>query len=668
MMTAMRAIFQGAAGVAALLLLWPAVTFAQQGGVPMGLLDELNRGSSSTAVNPAGPQLSPLDQVRNEQLRQLYQRQLNGGQPGLGVGRAAPGNAAQQGALQQELLPFPNLPFPSPLSPIELDYSRRAGMPLAQYGYDVFRSIIPSLGQPEVGAVASNYRLNIGDELVITLQGQVARSLRTRIDSEGRIVIPDLPPVAAAGRTFGEVRGDLEREVATRYLNTTVFVSVAYVRQIAVSVLGEAIAPGIYHMGGFASALDALAMAGGVKSTGSLRRIMLVRGNATTAIDLYGAMAGIGAAPDLSLADGDRIMVPPIGPTIAVAGEVVRPGIYELPRGETIGGQALLALAGGALRPVGNRFLRFSLASQGGNATTELASLGSASLRAGDILMVAPRNDARIGTVTLDGNVRAPGVRSLASAPDLQRLIGSPNTFLPNPYLLFGAVETTDPQTRTRRVVPVDLAGVIAGRTNMELRDGDIVIVLSLGDVNYLASADVQAVLTGHAPPLLRQHIVTANPRAVTQGPFGPQQLALHPGDAATQLLAQGQASQANLAAQNQQLLTAESQAASLTAASPQQQQQLQAQQQQAAGNAAGSANSLPAIGAPPQGIQPQPAARDFLATQSQQICRGLQELSTIADTARPGRFANAVYAAAASKNSTVAIATDLGNYDLGRI
>jgi protein involved in polysaccharide export with SLBB domain len=593
MMTAQRACFQGVAGLVALFFLWSSFAVAQV-TLPPGLLEQLNRAQPTTPYNPAQPLLSPLDQVRTQQ--------QSNQQP----------NAPQTG---------PGAPSPAPeRTQLELDYSRRAGMPLVQYGYDVFRSIVPSRGDLQTGAVADNYLLSIGDELVITLQGQVARSLRTRVDSEGRIVVPDVPPVAAAGRSFGGVRSDLEREVATRFPNTSVFVSVATVRQIAVSVLGEANAPGIYRMGGFATALDALAMAGGVKRTGSLRHILLVRGNATSVIDLYGAMAGVGAAPALALADGDRITIPPIGPTVAVSNEVVRPGIYELAGGNAASAQSLVALAGGPLRPSGNRFLKLSLDAQDRDASSELVSLAQQSLHAGDILMVLRRDDAPVGSVKLDGDVRVPGPRSLAAASDLRRLLGSDDAFLPSPYLLFGAVETTDPQTRARHLVPINLASVLNGDTNLALKDNDTVIVLGLGDVNYLASADVQAVLEGRSPPVLHERIVTKNPRGaavVPQDQLAQREQNAQGGGAAQQANAQG-----GLAAQEANAQTA-----------------LAAQQ----ANAAQTSTS-------PQGPLANPAQRLFLAQQSEQICRGLQELATIASTARPGRFANALYSASAGR------------------
>ncbi|HXQ52381.1 MAG TPA: SLBB domain-containing protein [Stellaceae bacterium] len=622
-MAARGAVFQGVLALVVPVLLWPATASAQRTTLPPGLIEQLNRTQSTSPYNPAEQLLSPLDQVRQQQ-----QQQTN---PQTGL-PSLPSNGFDQRDLQrgQE-----RLGPPQPTSQIELDYSRRAGLPLVQYGYDVFRSLVPSRGEIQTGAVADNYRLSIGDELVITLQGQVSRSLRTRIDSEGRIVVPDLPPVPGAGRSFAEVRGDLERAVAAAFLNTSVFVSVGTVRQIAVSILGEANAPGIRRMGGFASALDALAMAGGVKNTGSLRHIMLVRGTTTSIIDLYGVMAGVGTVPDLSLADGDRITIPPIGPTVAIANEVVRPGIYELATDGTISGQLLLALAGGPLRPSGNRFVRLSLDAQGRDMTTEVASLAQLTLRAGDILMVLRRDDLGVGSVRLDGNVRVPGIRSLAAAPDLRRLMGSADAFLPDPYLLLGAVVTTDERTRNRVLVPVDLEAALRGSANRALKDGDTVIVLSVGDVNYLASADVQAVLQGRQPPLLRDRIVTKNPRETERALFAPAATELRVGPPG--------------AAEEQRAGSAE--AAQQQAASP----RVDVTQNQQAGTLAPGAPTA-------QDLNLAVAQRDLLAQQSRQICRGLQELATIAATARPGRFANAIYTPTQHDDGIAGDAKMIGN------
>lgn len=669
-MTSIRRIFQ------AVLLLFAAAAatlpFAAAqslpSNLPQGLIDQLNRSAQGNIpVDPSQMLLSPLDQVRGQQQQQQFFQRASR--------------------------------LPLPRSQLEADYSRRAGIALTQYGYDVFRNLVPSNGELQNGAVADNYRLSSGDELVITLEGQVSRSLRTRIDREGRLVVPDLPPIAAAGRSFAEVRSDLEKEVSAGFLNTNVFVSVGSVRQISVAVLGEAVAPGMYRMGGFGTVLDALAMAGGIRKTGSLRRITIVRGGHDVTVDLYRIMNDGGPQPDLSIGDGDRIVIPPIGPTIAVAGEVDRPGIYELVGRGVIDGRQLLSLAGAALRPSGNRFVRFSLDDQGRDRTTEASAVAQLTFRPGDMLLVLRKNSGAVGSVRLDGHVAVPGIRSLTEAPDLRRLVGS-TTFLANPYLLFGVLVTTDDVTHGRRYVPIDLEAVVNGRQDRPLKDGDTLVVLGVGDINYIDSADVQAVLRGEVPPLMRQQIVTRNPRAlnpnppqrgVTQGTRGYNQGMGSPGmtpEQQQQGFAQGQQSMANgqQAPQDEMALLAQeglvgggqenpggAQAALAGEDTP-----LAGEEAPLAGDEgplAGEAGSFLGLQSPPD-YQQQPGTGgagqlqgrpfntiDLLAQRRAQICRGLQQLASIVAT-NPSRFVNARAAEMTSATSVAAVSPVAGRLE----
>ncbi len=95
-------------------------------------------------------------------------------------------------------------------------------------------------------------------------------------------------------------------------------------------------------------ALDAILISGGVKKTGSLRNIRVQRGGREFVVDLYNTLTASGSALQMRLADGDRILVPPLGPTVAVSGLVRKPGIFELPaRASSVAVRNLLALAGG---------------------------------------------------------------------------------------------------------------------------------------------------------------------------------------------------------------------------------------------------------------------------------------------------------------------------------
>lgn len=383
-------------------------------------------------------------------------------------------------------------------SPLEQQYSQRGGKKLEQFGYDLRADRRLTATSLLNGAVPDDYVLGIGDELVVTLRGQVNSTTSVRVDREGRIVLPNMAPVAAAGRPFGEFRDDLTAQAQAAFLQTSVFVSVGSVRSIGVLVTGEVQAPGRYTLTSFSSLIDALSQAEGIQKTGSLRGLRILRGGKSIPVDLYEVLLGSRTVNDLRLQDGDQIVVPSIGETVAVQGDVVRPGIYELRSGEA-GLSAVLQLAGGAQRARGNRIDILRLDKAGRNQTIRDAG-ASAKVLAGDILSVELPRDA----FALEGAAERPGGRGLAQGKTLRDVLNEPYVLSSNPYLPLAVIDTEDPATRQRRYVPVDLQRVMDGSMNVTLRERDRVIVLSQADIRYLGSADVQAVLRGEQPPSVK--------------------------------------------------------------------------------------------------------------------------------------------------------------------
>lgn len=383
-------------------------------------------------------------------------------------------------------------------SPLERQYSQRGGRRLEQFGYDLRNERRQITNNLLNGSVPDDYILGIGDELVVTLRGQVNSTTSVRVDREGRIVLPNMVPVAAAGRRFGEFRDELTAQAQTAFIQTNVFVSVGSVRSIGVLVTGEVRAPGRYTLTSFSSLVDALSLADGIQKSGSLRSLKILRGSQVIAVDLYEVLLGSRAMNDLRLQDGDQIVVPAIGETVAIQGDVVRPGIYEL-KADQAGLSSVLTLAGGAQRSRGNRIDILRLDKSGRNQVIRDAG-GSAKVLAGDIVTVELPRDA----FALEGAAEMPGSRGLAQSKTLRDVIGEPYVLSANPYLPLAVIDTEDPVTRQRRYVPVDLQRVMDGSMNVSLRERDRVIVLSQADVRYLGSADVQAVLRGEQPPSVK--------------------------------------------------------------------------------------------------------------------------------------------------------------------
>jgi protein involved in polysaccharide export with SLBB domain len=381
-------------------------------------------------------------------------------------------------------------------SAVEEAYSTRAGTPLRLFGHDLFGQPAPGGAAPAPsGALQDDQVLAVGDELTVTLRGQRSWSRRVAVDEAGRVVLDELRPLAAAGRPLREFRAELEAEVRASLPPSEVFVALTSLRRVSVLVVGEVARPGRVEVGGFGTALDALVAAGGVARGGSLRRLRLVGPAGEEPIDLYGLLER-GAAGDRRLRDGDRLIVPTLGATVAVAGEVKRPAVYEIAPdrpGPTV--DEALALAGGPVRPGALRLLRLGYAPDGTETATEIAPGSRERLADGDLLLAEPAREARTGAVSVLGHVRRPGPRSLADAPTLADLAAA-TELGPAPYLPFAAVETSGPG-RERVLLPVDLGAVLSGFEDRPLRPDDALLVLGAEDVGFLTSSAVLDLLAG---------------------------------------------------------------------------------------------------------------------------------------------------------------------------
>lgn len=380
---------------------------------------------------------------------------------------------------------------------IEKDYCLRARDLLQLQGYD-FIAPLPTNQTLSVGTVSDNYVMGVGDQVILTFVGQDNRVLTTNVDLEGRIMVPGWQPVLAAGRTFSEVRREIEVRTAIGKLGTEVFVSIGAIRSVTVTVLGEVFRPGSYQFTTLSTIISALAKAG-IKKSGSLRQIRVTRGNEWFWIDGYDLIYNGTVERDIKLQDGDRISVLKRGPTFAVSGEAQSPGIYEMPEGRTsVTVAEALEIAGGTLRPRGNRFLQYSIDNQGQERVSEHQNFAG-KVADGDILTVALNRSIQVDSVYLSGHVRVPGNRSLRSTQTVSELLGGPESLGETPYLLFGALETSDPNTQFRRLFPINLLNILTGTEDYALRNGDRLIVLSTEDIRFLSSTDVQNLIEGRA-------------------------------------------------------------------------------------------------------------------------------------------------------------------------
>lgn len=413
-----------------------------------------------------------------DQLQQL-QQQLQG--PRTTTLDAAP-------AVPQNVVIQPVVPQTGPASPpsrLEQIMSSRAGVQLHQFGYDQF-GVGGSVTVPQTGAVQDDYVLGPGDEVVVSLRGQENNDFRLLVDRNGQISLPRLSPISAAGRTFGSFRQDIASAVGRAYVATNAFVSVGRMRQISVLVTGGVNNPGQRLMTGLSSVLDALLVSGGVAKTGSLRDVRVIRGGRQYNFDLYGMLAGTGTSSGMRLADGDRIFVAPLGRTVAVAGLVRNPGIYELPPSQTsISSQTLVNLAGG--KEINGNYL-FSILRLQPDGRTVLQTLKSLAepVADGEILVLQLQADQTTARATLGGGTALAGSYPVVNGTKLSTIIRLPGALGVSPYTLFGLLARRDPKTLLRTLTVFTPSAVLNGGEDLILQSDDLIRVISVDEMRMM--------------------------------------------------------------------------------------------------------------------------------------------------------------------------------------
>ncbi len=382
-------------------------------------------------------------------------------------------------------------------SALEKMYANRLIDEPKQFGYDLFQqdnNKTNTLNTP-MGAVQDDFVLSTGDELLITFTGQRTDQSTYKIDTSGMIIIKDIAPIPAMGRTIKQLRESLNAQLSSMP-NTQSYVSLSAVRQIGVLVVGHVKKPGRKTLNAFHSVLDALDYAGGIKKDGSLRRVKLVRGGRSTIIDLYALLLHGAPHIDMDLKDGDRLIVPPIGPTVAVSGAVKRPGIYEIRRitkginqhmhqnSEKLNLNAMLDLAGGVLTPGQNRFVLLSPENQGQESVTEVQDSFKKVFANGAILSVLSGTAKRRGTVELVGHTSRPGIYDLSRHKTLTSLLKNQDILGQDIYPLIGVIERWDTDQLTTKYLTFPIRSVLQKEFDLELDDNDVIKLISNTDIS----------------------------------------------------------------------------------------------------------------------------------------------------------------------------------------
>jgi polysaccharide export outer membrane protein len=157
------------------------------------------------------------------------------------------------------------------------------------------------------------YRIGAEDVIDIGVWNHAAMSRIVSVRPDGRISLPLINDVEAAGLTPAELRKDLARRLRDYVPSPLVSVIVNDVRSFKVSVLGEVVRQDRFELKSPTTILDVIALAGGFNEFAAPARIIILRRDEDTRVRVrfnYKRVLDGGDEDIPYLQPGDVVFVP----------------------------------------------------------------------------------------------------------------------------------------------------------------------------------------------------------------------------------------------------------------------------------------------------------------------------------------------------------------------
>ena len=189
-------------------------------------------------------------------------------------------------------------------------------------------------------ATPVNYVLGPGDELQISVYGVQEFNASVPVTMEGKVNIQYVGQIAVSGMTIEAATQKIKGAISKVYSTvgsgqSQVGISLSRIRTIRVTLIGSK-QPGNYSISSLATVYNALFLGGGPGKNGSYRNIELLRDNKVYRnVDIYRFLVNGDQSDNVGLKDNDVIRIPAYSQRVTVEGQVKRPGIFEMKKGET---------------------------------------------------------------------------------------------------------------------------------------------------------------------------------------------------------------------------------------------------------------------------------------------------------------------------------------------
>jgi polysaccharide export outer membrane protein len=254
-------------------------------------------------------------------------------------------------------------------------------------------------------------------------------------------------------------------------------------------VLGDAYKPGPYTLSSLSSVTHAIFAAGGVSDIGSLRNIEVKRaGKIVQTVDLYDLLIKGDSSSDILLQSGDVVFIPTQSKSVSILGEVRRPAIYELKKGDNF--NQVIAMAGGLLPsayPQSTMIERYNNQNLRSIINVDLTDSAARKqeLKSGDYVRVLKSSGMYEQSITVIGAVTRPGKYQWQQGIKIADLLPNLDShILPSADLSYGLIVRQKDDARNIEVLQFNLARALSITTensvdNLMLLPSDKILIFS---------------------------------------------------------------------------------------------------------------------------------------------------------------------------------------------
>lgn len=362
---------------------------------------------------------------------------------------------------------------------------------LQVFGRNIFSNRNLSFAPSENIATPENYKLGPGDEVIIDIWGTNQNTIRQTISPDGFINIEGIGLVYLTGMKVKEADTYMRRQLNKIYsvdgedAQSEIKLTLGAIRTIQVNVMGEVAAPGTYFLSSLSTVYHALYRAGGFSDLGSVRNIELIRdGKKKATIDIYDFIIKGQSPDDVTLQEGDIILVPTYESLVSAYGQVKRPMIYEMKGDETVAD--LLEYAGGF---AGNAYkLNVNMERKNGREfqvyTVMEDEYPTFKVMDGDVVTVGTMIDRYENRLEIKGAVFRPGVYQYSDRiRTVKQLVAIADGLKGDAFTNRAIIQRERPDY-TMETVSFDLKKVLSGEEpDVELKPNDVLTVSSIHDL-----------------------------------------------------------------------------------------------------------------------------------------------------------------------------------------